>query len=513
MNERHFLHAEGRDIVNTCGEKVMLCGTNLGGWLLREGWMDGNGAYERPVTVRGESRGMLDLGEGVRWNRLYVSGMHGTFRVEAGVTPDVMDVIGEGCTENVQHSRACCGRPVPYILGGNPYNEECFFDGKCIHLNEQRTRYVRFTGNGTVCAVGYYGDADEFTVHAALRRRFGDARARQLLNVYQDAYITERDLDFIQSLELNLVRVPIYWEQLMDTSGQIRPDAWCRTDWLVRQCDARGIYVILDLHGLPGGQSGGILAGGRRDMNEFWASSDYQFMTLEMLTAMAVHYAHEPCVAAYDLMNEPLPILLDDARRLYKSEGKFAFPEEIGERIAAMFGRMIEAVRGADARHMISVSMFVDNRILKAPATYGWENVLYQTHTYGYGDWRSESEMMRAVQTALKEHCTLAQLWNVPVLAGEFNFWESQKVLTHWLNGLNALGISWCGWTYKNTDPEKRDNWGIYYGFDGETPDCERDEYDDIARKYAHFTSENYKMNELLAHTFSQAAHRARKGQ
>lgn len=34
-----MLSAQGKDIVDADGEKVVLRGTNLGGWLVQEGWM------------------------------------------------------------------------------------------------------------------------------------------------------------------------------------------------------------------------------------------------------------------------------------------------------------------------------------------------------------------------------------------------------------------------------------------------------------------------------------------
>lgn len=34
-----MLHTEGNKIVNEEGEQITLRGTNLGGWLMQEGWM------------------------------------------------------------------------------------------------------------------------------------------------------------------------------------------------------------------------------------------------------------------------------------------------------------------------------------------------------------------------------------------------------------------------------------------------------------------------------------------
>lgn len=42
-----LLRVRGTDIVNTAGETVRLRGTNLGGWLMQEGWMSPAG--EAPI--------------------------------------------------------------------------------------------------------------------------------------------------------------------------------------------------------------------------------------------------------------------------------------------------------------------------------------------------------------------------------------------------------------------------------------------------------------------------------
>ena len=511
LGQEDFLRVQGLRLVNRRGKQVALRGTNLGGWLLREGWMDGAGAYEQSVasSQTADAPICLDLGERRRWNRLRVSGAQGDFLVFAGDTPDAMACVGQGSTRSVRPTVLCTGRPVPYVLGGNPYNEGCFFDGEAIHVNEQRTRFIRVEGlNGAGVSVSYFGDADDFTVRAQLRRRFGEKRARELLDAYQRAYITERDLDALRDMGFNLLRVPIYWEQLMDPAGQLYEDGWERLDWVIEGCAARNMYVIPDLHGLPGGQSGGILACGRRDANAFWSDAACQERAIALLRAMARRYRDVPAVAAYDLMNEPLPIGLDEARAEYKHGERYHLPQWIGQRIAEMFDRMLRAVREVDPEHIASISMFIDNDVLKAPRAYGWENVIYQTHTYGYGDWRSEQAMMEAADAALEQHRALLKRWQVPIRSGESNFWESTRVLERWLGGLNEMGISWATWTYKNTDPQLRDHWGIRYAFDGMYPDCERDNDALILEKYECFTSDHYRLNERLASALTSLATR-----
>ena len=54
---------------------------------------------------------------------------------------------------------------------------------------------------------------------------------------------------------MNLVRVPFWWGDFETLSGTWRTDAFDRLDWVVSNAWQRGIYTILDFHGVPGGQS------------------------------------------------------------------------------------------------------------------------------------------------------------------------------------------------------------------------------------------------------------------
>lgn len=49
LTEQDFLRADGQVLRNERGEQVVLQGTNLGGWLHFEGWMDGGGGIAPDV--------------------------------------------------------------------------------------------------------------------------------------------------------------------------------------------------------------------------------------------------------------------------------------------------------------------------------------------------------------------------------------------------------------------------------------------------------------------------------
>src|SRR5580700_7675056 len=88
----------------------------------------------------------------------------------------------------------------------------------------------------------------DYEVRKLLTRRFGVPTAEDLLSTYEDAWITELDLDNIQSLGMNVVRLTLAWDSLLKDDGTWRADAFKRHDWLVTSAWKRGIYTIIDLH-------------------------------------------------------------------------------------------------------------------------------------------------------------------------------------------------------------------------------------------------------------------------
>ncbi|WNH09081.1 cellulase family glycosylhydrolase [Thalassobellus suaedae] len=60
---------------------------------------------------------------------------------------------------------------------------------------------------------------------------------------------------------MNMVRVPFYWMEIMYNDGTIKPQGFDQLDWVIAECNSRNMYVILDLHGAPGGMNGFITSG------------------------------------------------------------------------------------------------------------------------------------------------------------------------------------------------------------------------------------------------------------
>ena len=111
-----------------------------------------------------------------------------------------------------------------------------------------------------MCPVDSGSMPDTYSIITKLDSRlFGVATEQSLIRTYQTNWITTADLNNITNGGFNCVRVPVWWGNFYSitntTSSGWRSDAFAVLDWLVTNCASRGIYVVIDMHGVVGGQS------------------------------------------------------------------------------------------------------------------------------------------------------------------------------------------------------------------------------------------------------------------
>lgn len=269
----------------------------------------------------------------------------------------------------------------------------------------------------------------------ALTERFGDKKARALLKEYEDNWITEWDIQNIAAQGCNVIRVPFgYWNFMADDKGtwlteEIEDNpGFQRFDWLLEIAGKHGIYVILDMHGCPGGQSYDTCDGTPGDYFLF-SDSEYQDVMEKLWIAIAERYKDEPALAGYDIMNEAE----------YYSGSVESDPRNM------VYNRMYQAIRAVDPAHIIFIEAIWELNCLPTPEQAGWENVVYETHPYDKSDAESYCN-------SLLEYMESNQ---IPIYIGECS---SMKML----DTCKKYEISCTPWTYKGTNYAEG-TWYMYY--------------------------------------------------
>ena len=314
--------------------------------------------------------------------------------------------------------------------------------------------------------------ADHHEMLETLIDRFGVEKAYELMNTYEDNFITEKDLDIIKEMGFNAVRVPFWYRnfysddkgtKILDENG-----AWdlSKLEWVVEECSERELYVILDMHGAVGSQSDAPHSGrafqGAQLMENSERGEEYRRLTCELWTAIADRFKDSPAVAMYDLLNEPMcDVQCSELTRRVKNE--------------KIYSLLYDAVRAVDDEHIITMEAIWTGFALPWTFMRGWHDVVYQVHFY------NNSDFIFAFFLLLTRflHPT------VPVMMGEF--YPHQK--TTWENCFNTLekaNYSWFLWTYKATGHGMwESDWCLRGSKDGfERAKLETDSYEEIARKW-----------------------------
>ncbi|MCL4516320.1 MAG: cellulase family glycosylhydrolase [Firmicutes bacterium] len=258
----------------------------------------------------------------------------------------------------------------------------------------------------------------------------GEGKSKRFWEIYYERYISEADIRQIAAEGFNSVRVPINARLLLlEEGGLIRHNerhlqlidrviGWCRTNRL---------YVILDLHGAPGGQTGTNIDDSEHDQPELFTNEQNRRLTVDLWRMLAERYKDEWIVAGYDLLNEPLP------------EWFSAYNGEV----MPLYREIVKAIREVDGRHMIileGVHWATDWSIFNDRID---DNLMLQFHKY----WNNpDTESIRVYLDKREE-------WDVPIFMGEGG--ENNK---DWYTGAFRLfedhDISWNFWTWKKMDTD-----------------------------------------------------------
>lgn len=329
----------------------------------------------------------------------------------------------------------------------------------------------------------------DHSVRETLAKRFGAETAESLIQTYQEHWITAGDLDKIASHGMTVIRVPFWYRNVQTEDGAWIPGGLKRLDWVISEAWKRGIYTIIDFHGVPGGQTKGESTGRKREKAEFWNNPAHLMRTAAIWRKVAEQYQGNPAVAAYDLINEP------------------ADAPSLGELWSA-YDLLYREIRKVDPDHIITVEGCASGRIgdqhvhwgwdaLPHPDLFGWKNVLYQMHHYEW-DWKSGEKQIRSIDHQVSEWNKRRNL-GVPAFMGEFNPMGLESAWNHALKEYSASGMHWAFWSYKANHGTGSNSWGLYNPVKKDAPNLLTDDAATIRAKWrALDTDTSYALNPML---------------
>jgi endoglucanase len=265
-------------------------------------------------------------------------------------------------------------------------------------------------------------------IYGVVNQLVGEDEARRFWKSYRDNYVTAEDIKFIKQSGFNSVRVPFSY-RLFVTEGEPRRlegPGYELLDRVVGWCKREGLYVVLDMHAAPGGQTGD-------NIDDSWGypflfeSAESQELTVEIWRKIAARYANEPAILGYDLLNEPIPHFFDAAY--------------FNPKLEPLYRKIVAGIRGVDTNHVIFLGGAQWDTNFKVFGPPFDDKLAYTFHKY----W------MDVKQEAVQEYVDFGNKYNVPVWMG-----ESGENTDEWIASFRVLlernRIGWCFWPYKKLD-------------------------------------------------------------
>jgi endoglucanase len=197
------------------------------------------------------------------------------------------------------------------------------------------------------------------------------------------------------------------------------PDGFAVLDRVLERAEAHGVYVVLDLHAAPGGQSKMFPAD--PEPHRLWDSVEAQQRTVALWRTIASRYRDRTIVAGYDLLNEPDP------------------PD--GAALVDLYTRIIQAIREVDPVHLVMLEGARLGSDFSAFTTVLDANEALSFHIYTW--FGNDAAKHVASDTAV------AARLDVPLWCGEFG--ENDVASIRDQVGLFAKqGVAgWAFWTWK----------------------------------------------------------------
>ncbi len=251
----------------------------------------------------------------------------------------------------------------------------------------------------------------------------GVANRDKFYKDYLDNFVTKADIDSIAKFGFNSVRIPMHYNLFtpLGQSDTYIESGFVLIDNIIGWCKANNMYVILDLHAAPGGQSSGDISDYIAGQPSLWESAANRAQTVKLWRKFAERYANEPTVGAYDLINETNWTLANNNQLLMQ-----------------LMKDITASIRQVDNNHLLFIegNSYANDYNGLTPK---WDNnMAYSFHKY----WNDPS------QSSLNFVLAIRDAQNVPIWLGEFgensNHWIAESVTI-----MNNNNIGWAIWPYK----------------------------------------------------------------
>ncbi|NNE34104.1 MAG: cellulase family glycosylhydrolase, partial [Rhodothermales bacterium] len=129
------------------------------------------------------------------------------------------------------------------------------------------------------------------SIRAQIEDLIGPADTDEFYRIYLENYVNEKDIAAIASWGYDHIRLPFHYNVLYDLeTSSFKEDGFAIVDEFLEWCRTHGLYVILDMHALPGAQNDGPISDSDGEARLWTEPGTYQPHAIKLWKEIATRY-------------------------------------------------------------------------------------------------------------------------------------------------------------------------------------------------------------------------------
>jgi hypothetical protein len=263
------------------------------------------------------------------------------------------------------------------------------------------------------------GPQSEREIESLVYELLGPEKSEAFWHSWRDTYITREDIHLIHQAGFNTIRIPMHYK-LFEIGN---PEGLNLVDRVVDWSRQEGLYVILDMHVAPGGQTGTNIDDSY-GYPWIYDSPKEQAHLEAIWQRIATHYKNNPTVLGYDVLNEPIP--------------HYPALRPLNAKLEPLYKKLTTAIREVDKHHILFLGGAQWDSNFDVFGKPFDSNTAYTFHKY----WTAPDV------SVIQPYLDFRDKYNVPLWMGESGE-NNDEWIEKFTKTLNDNNVGWTFWPYK----------------------------------------------------------------